>query len=68
VLISGLVGERGAVGFGCSSRGGGHACNSKMLAKRFYAIGIVSETFKVARGCCSGQVMLENTKESVGVR
>jgi hypothetical protein len=38
VFISGLEGERGTEGFGSSSRGGGHACNSKMLAKRSYAI------------------------------
>ena len=68
MFISGLVGERGAEGFGSSSRGGGHACNSKMLAKRFYAISIVSGAFVAVRGCCSGQVVLENTKESVGVK
>lgn len=38
VFNSVLDGERGAGGFVCSSRGGGHACDSKMLAKRFYAI------------------------------
>lgn len=68
MFISGLVGERGAEGFGSSSRGGGQACNSKMLAKRFHAMNMASGKFGVVRGRCSSHVVLEKTKESVGVR
>lgn len=67
VFVSVLVGERGAGGFVCASRGGGDSCGSNTLAKCFYAI-LVFVGVGVVRVGCSNQVKFESAQKCSGIK
>ena len=65
VFISVLVGDRGGGGVGRGSRGGGHACNSNVLARGSCAT-VVLRKSGIIRSCCRAQVSFGNAKSALG--